>query len=517
MVSNSKRLIRLTFNQIANSLGGLLGAAFRSQLVATFEIPDPTLRTFPPLGNPREGSVVTDSQWQEADAIGQAAGKYVLDNFATVTSCGATPTDACGQQFVATFAQKAFRRPLSADESTRFTKVYTDTKAAGGTVQEAVQYGVYAAVQSPLFLYRTEFGGNASADGALAPYEMATQLSMFLTDGPPDQPLLDAAAQNKLGTPEEIAPHVTRILATPAARQNLEAAMLAYFALPNVLSVTIDPTVAPDFTAGLANSMYHEAELFVRNVMWSGKVGDFLTSRKTTVNQSLATLYGIAFPPPGAVLDADKFAPVELPATRAGVLTQAAFLTSKARPNVPSVVGRGLIVNKTIVCQENPAFPEDLKTQIDAANAALDAMNATERERAQYRANNTPCSGCHPNFDPYGVALLNYDVLGKFVTSDSAGRPIDASITLPRASGGQTAHDAIDMAGKIDASGSFSVCMSKNLLTYAMAEGSAIFTNSCSTQAIANSFNAGDRTFASLVQYVATSQAFTTRTAGAAQ
>jgi len=184
---------------------------------------------------------------------------------------------------------------------------------------------------------------------------------------------------------------------------------------------------------------------------------------------------------------------------------------------VPSVVGRGLIVNKTIVCQENPAFPEDLKTQIDAANAALDAMNATERERAQYRANNTPCSGCHPNFDPYGVALLNYDVLGKFVTSDSAGRPIDASITLPRASGGQMAHDAIDMAGKIDASGSFSVCMSKNLLTYAMAEGSAIFTNSCSTQAIANSFNAGDRTFASLVQYVATSQAFTTRTAGAAQ
>ena len=83
------------------------------------------------------------------------------------------------------FAQKAFRRPLSADEQARFLKVYTDTKTAGGSINEAVQYSVYAALQSPLFLYRTEFGGNSTVEGPLAPYEMASQLSLFLSDGPP--------------------------------------------------------------------------------------------------------------------------------------------------------------------------------------------------------------------------------------------------------------------------------------------------------------------------------------------
>jgi hypothetical protein len=514
-VTNAKRLIRLSFNQIANSLGSLLGSAVRDQIVTDYQVPDPTTRWFPPLSNPREGSVIIDSQWQETDAIAQAAGKYVLDNFASVTKCPSPATDACAQQFVTTFAQKAFRRPLAAEEQARLLKVYSDTKAAGGTVNESVQYSVYAALQSPLFLYRTEFGGNSAVDGPLTPYEMASQLSLFLSDGPPDQPLLDAAAQNKLSDPTDIKSQAARLLATTGVQQNLEAAMLAYFALPNVLSVVIDPMIAPTFTPGLANSMYHESELFMKGVLWNGKVSDLLTSRRAVINQSLADLYGVSFPPPGAALDADKFALTELPTNRSGILTQAAFLTSKARPNVPSVVGRGLTVNKSVVCQINPAFPDNLKTQIDAVNTTL--ADKTEREKAEYRAGNSPCNGCHPHFDPFGLALQNYDILGKFTTADPEGRPIDPSVTLPDAAGGGAARDAVDMAKKLADSGSFEVCMSKNLLLYAMAEGTNLTADSCSTQAIAASFNASGRTFGELVQEIAVSKGFTTRTAGAAQ
>jgi hypothetical protein len=514
-VTNAKRLIRLSFNQIANSLGSLLGTALQDQIVTTYQVPDPSTRWFPPLSNPREGSVIIDNQWQQTDAIAQATGKYVLDNFAAVTKCPSPATDTCAQQFVTTFAQKAFRRPLAADEQTRLLKVYSDTKAAGGTVNESVQYAVYATLQSPLFLYRTEFGGNSAVDGPLTSYEMASQLSLFLSDGPPDQPLLDAAAQNKLTDPADIKAQAARLLATPGAQQNLETAMLAYFALPNVLSVVIDPMIAPTFTPGLANSMYHESELFVRNVLWNGKVTDFLTSRRAVINQSLADLYGVTFPPPGAMLDADKFAVTDLPANRSGMLTQAAFLTSKARPNVPSVVGRGLTVNKSVVCQVNPAFPDSLKTQIDAVVATL--ADKTEREKAEYRANNGPCNGCHPHFDPFGLALQNYDILGKFTTTDPEGRPIDPSVTLPDAAGGGAARDAVEMAKKLADSGSFEVCMSKNLLVFAMAEGTDISADSCATQAVAANFKTSGRTFGDLVQEIAVSKGFTTRTAGAAQ
>jgi hypothetical protein len=59
--------------------------------------------------------------------------------------------------------------------------------------------------------------------------------------------------------------------------------------------------------------------------------------------------------------------------------------------------------------------------------------------------------------------------------------------------------------------------MAKNLLSYAMAEGSAIYPDSCSTQQIATSFTTGDQSFSSLVRAVAVSKSFTVRTAGGAQ
>src|SRR6185503_18480391 len=118
---------------------------------------DATERSFPPLNHRNEGTAITEAVWTKGDAIATQVGKYVFDNFATVTGC-ATATDACAQQFIATFAEKAYRRPLIAAETTSLTQVYTDVKAAGGTIQEGVQFSVSSILEAPQFLYRTEFG-----------------------------------------------------------------------------------------------------------------------------------------------------------------------------------------------------------------------------------------------------------------------------------------------------------------------------------------------------------------------
>ena len=88
------------------------------------------------------------------------------------------------------------------------------------SIKLAREAAVNAIFESPSFLYRTEFGANAQ-EGPLTPYELASQLSYFVTDGPPDEQLLAAAAGNMLSTPEQIGPHVDRMLSTPAARLNL--------------------------------------------------------------------------------------------------------------------------------------------------------------------------------------------------------------------------------------------------------------------------------------------------------
>ena len=123
--------------------------------------------------------------------------------------------------------------------------------------------------------------------------------------------LLAAAASNMLSTPTRFGAQVDRILATPAARTNLHAAMFGYFAIPNIEAVVIDTNVFTKWNDGLRNSMEHETDLFLQDTLWNGKVTDLLTSKTSFINATLAPFYGRAMPATAG--DADGFGKVTLP------------------------------------------------------------------------------------------------------------------------------------------------------------------------------------------------------------
>ncbi len=508
-VAMPKRLIRLSFNQLATSLVPLFGQEFSTKVIADNAIKDPTERTFPPLGDTEEGSSYIDSKWQTADAIAKAAGDHAFANFGTFSGCGAAATTECAKGFLATLAEKAFRRPLDDREKTSLLTVYDEVVAKGGAIPEAAQYTVHAIFESPSFLYRTEFGSALTTEGPLSAYELASQLSYFVTDGPPDAELLAAAQQSKLSTPEEIGPHVDRMLGTMLAKNNLHAGVMASLGISKVLSIVIDPMKVPEFNGGVAASMFHDTELFVRDVLWNGgKVSDLVTSRKSFINAQLAPLYGVAAP---TTLDADGFGQVELPANRAGILTNLGFLTSRSRPDAQSVVGRGLSVNDTILCQQNPAFPEALAGQIEELNSAQ--ADDSERQRADFRSATAPCSGCHKSFDPFGISLENFDTIGRYRTVDDKMRPINAAVALPASAGGTMVTDAVGMGQALATTGVFASCVATKLLTYALAE-TGVNGNSCASKVVADRFKNTDQSFAALVREVAISKTITQRTGG---
>lgn len=520
-IADNKRVVRLSFNQVSRSLRALLGSTFGDKVDLDYEIGTQasTARTFPPLASPQEGGSITTGLWQKADLIASSAGAYALANLNQVTGCGATPNDTCAKAFVLSFAEKAYRHPLSTTEAASLTQVYDEVKTIYGTVPEAVQNSIYAIVQSPQFLYRTEVGADKGQAGPLSPYELASALSYFLTDAPPDADLLSAAKQSKLSTPAEIGSHVDRLLLTTAARTNLEGAIFSYFQLDNLGSVKIDDPAFSSGTAaspysGVRESAYHELELFFANTLWSGPLSGLLTAKKSYVNSTLAPLYGVTIP---AQSDASKFVSVDLPANRGGLLTQIGFLASNSRPDVPSVVARGLVVNKSMLCQTNPPFPSDAATLASIAAAGTALAAASERERAEYRAKTSPCLACHRNFDAYGLALDSYDTIGRYRTMDPEGRPIDASVTLPGLFGNQVATSTVDMQSKIAENPGFTACFSKNMLNWSLAEGSQLTPTSCATQAVATAFNQTDKSLSSLLREVAVSKAFTHRNAGANQ
>jgi hypothetical protein len=371
-----------------------------------------------------------------------------------------------------------------------------------------VQFGVYAALESPKFLYRTEFGSAATQEGPLSLYEMASQLSFFIADAPPDAPLLEAAQKGDLATPANIDAQASRLVATEAAKQNLQQAVFAYFGTGGITSV-----ILPSVTDGVKNSMYRESELFIQNTIWQGKLTNLITSRQTFINKTLAdAVYGVPWPPAGVTLDADGFGAFPLPDSRSGLVTLPAYMSSRSRPDVPSVVGRGLLINDTMLCGEKFSFPEDLKDTINQANASL--AGKSEREKAEYRAMQPVCGACHRSFDPYGLVLENYDIIGKYRTVDDQGRTIDASARLPENAGGALVPNAVAMAHTIADNGAFATCIAKNLILYGLAEPVALGTNSCATRAVADAFSRSDGSFSALVRTVAVSKSLGFRSPG---
>jgi protein-disulfide isomerase-like protein with CxxC motif len=71
------------------------------------------------------------------------------------------------------------------------------------------------------------------------------------------------------------------------------------------------------------------------------------------------------------------------------------------------------------------------------------------------------------------------------------------------------------MQQKIAQNPGFAACFSKNMLNWALAEGSQLMPTSCATQAVVADFNKGDKSLSSLLHAVAVSKAFTNRNAGA--
>lgn len=499
-----KRVVRLTLDQVNYSIRDFVAPAVSDQLAEDYELNDPILRQFPAhLG---EGHVVSEATWSKTDGMAQIAGQYVHDNFAAATGCAAGDT-ACATTFITSFFAKTARRPLTAEEDARMQQVATEVQSYGGTAEQVAQYGVYAALSSPQFLYRSELGTDPAAEEMLTPYELASMLSYFIMGAPPDDALLAEAAAGTLNSPDALRAQADRLLATPQAREYLQTLMLASFGIPNVYSVVLTDPAA---TQAAKNSMVLGARLFINDILWSGApVNDLLTSQTGYVNETIAPFYGVS---PPAMVDADGFGPVQLPADRAGLLTNVGYLTSTARPDFPSVVGRGVKTVDDILCVYRAPFPENLGDAVSQFN--MDQAGNSEREKAEARASDPICAGCHTNTDPYGLALFSYDEIGRYRTSDPEGRPIDTTVTLPASIGGATVTTAAEMARVIADSNSFVGCVAGNLMEDAIGEGT-VLTTDCAAQAVLNELQArGSQTFSDLVREVSASRTMTTRRGG---
>lgn len=329
-----------------------------------------------------------------------------------------TKSDACARAFIASYGQKAYRRPLSSDESAGLFTVY-QTGEKGATYADGIRLVVRALINSAGFLYLTELGdGAAAATGtavALTPYELASSLAYLVTNAPPDDQLLADALAGALATPEGRATAFWRLIGTASARDRVIRVVREWLGVDRLAITDKDATAYPAF-AGLKAAMDAESIDFITSLIAdsSGNIDELLSANWTKVNDpKLAQLYG-----------ASGSGRITLP-TRRGILNQAAFLSVFAHASESGPVLRGVDMARRVACIDIPS-PTTLNIQVIPP---LPDPKKTTRERFQVHATDALCAGCHDTIDAFGFAFEEYDGMGQF-RSMEAGKAVDSSVVL---------------------------------------------------------------------------------------
>ncbi len=307
------------------------------------------------------------------------------------------PSVQCRSTFVRTFGRKAFRRPLDADETRRYTALFTSEP----DFLKGAQLVVEAMLQSPNFLFRLD----ATPSVALRPYAAASRLSYTLWDTMPDDALLTAAARGDLSTPDGLTKVADGMLRDPRARQALDEFVSQWLRFDRILTATRDKRRYPQFSRETAVAMTQEAQLFIGDLVWNDRnFMDAFTANYGFVNPDLALIYGVPAPE-------REFDRVPFPANseRAGLLGQALFLSLTSKPEDASLTGRGLFVREQFLCQHVPPPPAGVNTNLAPSS---EGHPQTNRDRMSEHVTNATCASCHNLIDPIGWGLEKFDAIG---------------------------------------------------------------------------------------------------------
>jgi len=388
------------------------------------------------------------------------------ETFAKLLPCAATNKTqeaSCGATFVRTFGRLAFRRPLTAHETTRYCNFVSDATAKWGFTA-AVRLTVEAFLQSASFLYRMEIGGNPVAGFKvieLDGFELASRIAYFLTDTMPDETLLAAAEAGKLATRQGLEEQVRRLLERPEARAAVASFHSQWLGFDRMDKVAKAPDLFPSFNSDVAAALRESTERYVDRIFWDEghTLASLLTDKHAFVNSMLAPIYGLTAT--GKTLtwtdvDANQ---------RSGILTQPGLLSAFARERSDAPVLRGVFVLDRLLCQPPSAPPPNVSTTLPAL--VNGSQLTTRQQLEQSHAANT-CAGCHDSIDGIGFGFGNFDALGQWrtkefgITVDTKGEFLD----LEGIEG--TFENAIDMAAKLAANPQVSSCVATQWLAYAL-------------------------------------------------
>jgi len=236
------------------------------------------------------------------------------------------------RRLIREFAENAFRRPLEKGDIALAIETANARIDAEEPFIEALLAGYRTILVSPEFLLREEEPGELDA------WALATRLSFFLTNSPPDPMLRKAAADGSLTKDDVLREHAIRLLGDEKNERFVAHFCDYWLNLRNINLTEPDENIYPEYSGLVSESMVDETRVYFAEMIRENLgVMNVVDSDFAMVNQRLAELYEI----PG--VQGSHIQKVSLPAdsVRGGLITQGSILKLTANGTTTSPVVRG--------------------------------------------------------------------------------------------------------------------------------------------------------------------------------
>ncbi|MBL4683544.1 MAG: DUF1592 domain-containing protein [Nannocystaceae bacterium] len=483
-------LRRFTRRQYANAVRDLMGIAADTQGLDDDEKAGPfdANVTAPVSG-------VTVEQYR---ALAEAVGLEAMAKVEDLVACD--PAEAtCADSFIVDFGRRAYRRPLTAEQSARYLALMDDAD----TFEDGVRMVVTAMLQSPNFLYVVETSlPDPGSDNiaVLDGYELASRLSLFLWNSIPDPELLDAARDGALDTPEGLRDEALRLLTDTRARDAVASFHTQWLGVDELEHTTKSTELFPEWSVSMRAAMENEMKHFAQAVVLQGdgKLETLLSADFSYIEDPLFELYGVDKPSGHTVGD-----PVAMdPTQRAGLLTHAGFLAAHAHPDQSGPIQRGVAVRTNLLCTPPPPPPPD----VDAIPPSPDPM-ATTREIFEQHTADPACAGCHVLIDGIGLGFEGYDAIGAYRATEN-GPPVDQTGAVVGSDVDGEFDGAVELANMLATSEDVRSCVARQWFRYAFGRIEDPQGDACSLEVLDAAFAESDYNVRELMVALVQTDAF---------
>jgi hypothetical protein len=383
---------------------------------------------------------------------------------------------AYAEKILRRFATRAYRRVVDAPTLAKLVAIAERTEREPGmTFEKGIGEALTAMLASPRFLFRAEIQPEPNNPSKIVPvdeFALASRLSYFLWSSLPDDELLALARDGKLRG--NLRPQVDRMLRDEKSRRFVRNFAGQWLQTRDVETLNFDARrilrlrrgEEPEkfFNGQIRRAMRVETELLFGHLVQENRpLTELLTADYTFVNERLAEYYGL----PAVKGQEMRRVSLAKDSHRAGYLTHGSFLLVTSNPTRTSPVKRGLFVLDNLLGTPAPPAPPNVP-QLEETKRRADKI-LTMRQTMEIHREKALCASCHARMDPIGLALENFNALGKYRETEQ-GEPIDTAgelITGEKFSSVEELVKILTTSRKRD----FYRCATEKLLTYATGRG----------------------------------------------